>query len=101
MSEILTKLEKRVTENKPDIKDPAAAKTAIVSAKTQIASAEAAVGTQAEKDYTITINSETTVKVDAKTMRDALHTDLKAVRETVIAAKKAVANAIKEAKNGQ
>lgn len=74
-------------------------KTAIASASTAIASAEASVKTQAGKDYTIQVSSESTVKKDAQKVRDQLHTDLQAVRKLVIDAKQAVANAIRVAKS--
>lgn len=98
---ILNKLEKRVNESSPDIKDPASAKAAIASAKETIATATASVKAQAEKDYTITVSSESTVRKDAQKMREQLHTDLKAVRVQVVDAKQAVVNAIRVAKSGK
>lgn len=100
MSTILDKLETRVNQGKPDIKDPADAKTAITSARSVIATASAAVSAQAQKDYTIQVTSETKVKIDAKLQRDKLHADLLSVRKSVIDAKQAVANAIRIAKSG-
>lgn len=100
MSLILNKLEARVNEGKPDIKDPTAAKTAITSARSVIATASAAVSAQAQKDYTIQVTSETKVKIDTKLQRDKLHADLLSVRKSVIDAKQAVANAIRIAKAG-
>lgn len=101
MTEILTKLETRVNESKPDIKDPAAARAAIADSRLKIASAEALVNAQSGKDYTITTTSEANIKVDAEAARNALHTDLKSVRELVIAAKQSVAKAIRIAKSGK
>lgn len=101
MSTILDKLEARVNQGKPDIKDPTKAKDAIASARGTIASASAAVATQAEKDYTLTATSEAKIKTEAKIMRDKLHTDLQAARKLVISAKQAVANAIRVAKSGK
>lgn len=100
MSTILDKLETRVNQPTPDIKDPAAAKAAIASARATIASASAAVSTQAQKDYTIQVTTESRIRIDAQTMRDKLHTDILALRKTVIDAKQAVANAIRTAKSG-
>ena len=85
-SAILAKLEKRVNENSP---------TAIASAKTTIGSATTLVKDQAAKDYTLTISSESRVKSDAQKVRDALHTDLQAVRKKVVEAKQSVAAAIR------
>ncbi|MBI2196655.1 hypothetical protein HYU45_03515 [Candidatus Daviesbacteria bacterium] len=101
MSEILNKLEARVNQNKPDIKDPAKAEEAIASARATIATASAAVSAQALKDYTISVSSESRVRLDAKLQRDKMHTDLRTVRKAVIDAKQAVANAIRVAKSGK
>lgn len=100
MSKILERLEVRVNSGKPDIKDPAAARAAIVSAKTTIATASAAIAAQAQKDYTIQVTSESRVKADAKLQRDKLHTDLQSIRKIVIDAKQSVADAIRVAKAG-
>lgn len=100
MSVILDKLEARVESGNPDIKDPAAATSAIASARIIIASTTATVSTQTEKDYTIQITSESRIRADAKNMRDKLHTDFQTVRKAVIEAKQAVANAIRVAKSG-
>ncbi len=99
MTILLNKLEDRVNQGKPDIKDPALAKEAVASARATIATASAAVSTQAEKDYTITVTSESRIKTDAKTQRDRLHNDLLTLRKAVIDAKQSVANAIRTAKS--
>lgn len=101
MSTILDKLEARVNQGKPDIKDPAKAKTAIAAARDAIASASAAVGAQVAKDYTLTGSSEAAIRTEAKAARDKLHADLQAVRKLSIAAKQAVGNAIRVAKSGK
>lgn len=73
----------------------------VTTTKEAIATATAAVKLQAEKDYTIAISSEKTVKKDAQKTREQLHNDLKVVRVQVIDAKQAVANAIRlERKEG-
>ena len=100
MSSILDKLETRVNQATPDVKDPAAAKVAIASARAAISTASAAVTSQSQKDYTITVTSESKIGVDAKTQRDKLHTDIQTVRKMVIDAKQAVANSIRVAKSG-
>lgn len=99
MSKILSKLENRVNAKTPDIKNPEGTKVAIASASAAIASASAAVSAQAEKDYTIEITSENRIAADAKIQRDRLHSDLASTRKLVREAKKAVANAIREAKS--
>lgn len=88
MSSVLSKLEARVST----------ADTA--AAKAKIASAEAAVKAQAEKDYTLLLSSETKAREEAQTLRQKLHNDLRAVRQTVIDAKQSVAAAIRAAREG-
>ncbi len=100
MSGILDRLEARVNQGTPDIKDPAGAKAAIASARAAISTTSAAVTTQSEKDYTITVTSESRIGLDAKTQRDKLHADISAVRIMVVDAKQSVANAIRIAKSG-
>lgn len=100
VSSILDKLETRVDQNAPDIKDPAAAKAAIADARTKVASAEASVKEQAQNDYTISVTSESTVRKDAQAQRQKLHSDLMAVRTQVIDAKQVAVHAIEVAKSG-
>lgn len=100
MSVILDKLEARVNQGRPDIKNPGTTKTAIADARSSIASTSAAVSAQAQKDYTISVTSESRIKTDVKAQRDALHSDLLSVRKMVIASKQAVANAVRVAKSG-
>ncbi len=101
MTAILDKLEARVNTGKPDIKDPTLTKTAIEKARASIASASAAVQTQAQKDYSIPLTTETRVKADAQKIRLQLQADLQAVRKQVIDAKQSVSNAIRIAKSGK
>ncbi len=98
MSELLAKLETRVNSNSPDIKDPLAAKAAIANARASIATASSAVSEQSQKDYTMTVTSESQVKLDAQKMRDNLKTDITTVRKLVIEAKHSVGEAIRIAK---
>lgn len=100
MASILTKLEARVNSAKPDVKNVTAAKEAIADAETAIDLATEAVSSQAEKDYTITVSSETKVKGDVQKVREQLHNDLKTVRQLVVEAKQAVAKAIRVTKSG-
>lgn len=87
LSEILSKAEKRAGQT-----------TAVSEAKTAISEAEAKVSAQSEKDYTLTISSESKAKADAKKMRDQLHADLTASHEAVKGAKDKVVAAIQDAK---
>ncbi|MBU1000117.1 hypothetical protein KKE78_01815 [Patescibacteria group bacterium] len=100
MSGILDKLEARIDQITPDILNPVVAKTLIAPVRETIASASAAVAEQSEKDYTIEVTTENKVRIDAKTMRDKLHTDILFIRKAVIDTKQAVANIIRVAKSG-
>lgn len=88
MTSILNRLEQRVNT----------ANTA--EAKAKIASSEAAVKAQSENDYSLVLTSESKARVEAQTLRQKLHSDLKAVRQTVIDAKQSVAAAIRAAREG-
>ena len=84
LSEILSKLEKRV----------GVTNLAIDEAKTAISDAETVVNAQTEKDYTLTISSETRAKAEATKVREQLHADLKTAHEAVKNAKNKVVAAI-------
>lgn len=101
MSAITDKLENRVNQGTPDIKDPEAAREAISLARTAIASASSAVSLQALNDYTINITSESRIRTAAKLQRDKLHKDISSVRKLVIEAKQKVAGAVRIAKSGK
>ncbi len=97
MDELLTKLEERVNNKAAEGKDISSASSALALSATQIATAKSAVSVQADKDYAIDVSTESAVRADAKTARDALHADLKQVRQLVILAKQGLANAIRVA----
>jgi TolA-binding protein len=106
MTEIVTKLESRV--NSVVDKDTTAAKSAITQAKSDIASASAAVNAQAEVDYPIEATEEAVIKDEVVGQRLNLHSDLRAAHQAVVNARKSVTNAIKTVaqtlggvKNGQ
>lgn len=92
---ILTKLDDRVAKAKVDGKDTTAAQAAIDKARNSLVAAESTVAAQAGKDYTLAVTDETKVRSEAKGIRDGLHTDLQAVKKTVVDAKQAVSNAIR------
>lgn len=91
MKELLSRLEEKIAQFTAD---SANIQTSISKAKTDIATAEAAIKTQSEKDYTLTLTTENKLKVDAQAMRDSLHTDLKTVHNLVVTARQSVAVAI-------
>lgn len=68
-------------------------RTAVTGALSAIEAARVAVAAQAGKTYTITISSEDNLRVDVGKARQALHSDLVKVRETVKAAHEAVRQA--------
>lgn len=86
MSTLLDKVEARFNKSFPDT-------------RAKITAATEAVKTQAAKDYTLQVTSESTVRKDAETLRTQLKTDLMAVRKQVIAAKQSVSDAIRAAKS--
>ena len=96
-SRILLRLEQRVATKAAEGADTTKANAAIADARVAIASASAAVNAQALMDYTITISSESAAKADVKEQRNALHEDLSKVKQLVMVAKQAVANAIRVA----
>lgn len=101
MSQLLDKLTDRVNSNSPDIKDHAAANQAIADARGAIDTARTAVQAQTSKDYTIIVTTEAKIRLDAQSKRDELHKDINAVRGLVIAAKQAVANAVRVTRSGK
>lgn len=94
MSEILAKISGRVSQATSSGQVLTEAQTAITDAQSAIDSAKEAVKAQAEKDYTIEATAEARIRDESKAKRDSLHQDLKAVHDLVVAARKAVANAI-------
>lgn len=67
----------------------------IANATNLITTAQTAVDAQALKSYTVTVTTETNLKVNASESAQALRTDLSAVQEQVKAARKAVEEAYK------
>lgn len=100
MSSLLDKLEARVNKGTTDIKDPAGAKAAIAEARAKIVSASSAVKSQGEKDYTITVTTETKIRADAQAKREELYKDIKSIRQQVIDARQSVSNAVRVVKGG-
>lgn len=76
-------------------KNTASASAALSQANSAIVAAKTAVTTQAGKDYTVTVFSESTIASDVKKVRDQLFTDLKTLHTTVKSAHDALALAVK------
>lgn len=97
ISAVLERL-KEITNNAEDSgKDVSDVNSAISETETKWKEAEAALKLQMEKDYSVTVNSESTVKEDASVSRDALKTDLKSVHTLIIDTKQSLAKAISTA----
>lgn len=94
MVEILTKVEDRVNEAAAGGKDMTAARSSISQARSALNEVKAALDTQVTKDYTINVSSESAVRVDAMVQRQQLFSDLKAIHDKLVTARKAIAEAI-------
>lgn len=94
ISEILDKLKSKAAEAGSTGKDVTAINAAISDVEKQWGETDAALKAQTEKDYSIVVNSETTVKDDAGSARDSLRTDLKSVHTQIVGTRKSLAQAI-------
>ncbi len=90
LTALLNKVEKRVNKTTPEIAD----------ARAKISSASSAVQAQSEKDYTITVTTESKVRTDAQAKREELYKDIMALRKQIIDAKQSISNVIRIAKGG-
>ncbi|MCL5017583.1 MAG: hypothetical protein M1155_02920 [Patescibacteria group bacterium] len=77
-------------------KDISAVTAAVNNAQTAIAAAKSAVEAQAQKNYTITVVNEQTLKANVSDTRNSLNTDLRSVKDLMLAAQQAVINAMNE-----
>lgn len=93
MTDILSKVELRINTASSSA-NTNSAKATVDGAKIVIQKAKEAVATQSANDYTLSITSEATAGSQAKAMRNKLFNDLKAVRDLVVASRRAVATAI-------
>ncbi len=98
LTSILNRAETRLSRVKESTQTTSA-RDSINKARAAIAAAESGVQSQAQMDYTIQVSSESGIKVDAKSERDKLHTDLKSARDLVRIAKDAVISAIRAINN--
>ena len=100
MTNLLNKLEERITQNAPEIKNPDEAKLIIADARVAIADTTTDVQNQALKDYSLQATGETQIRAEAKVKRDQLFKDLEALRKKLIEDKQMVANAVRVAVGG-
>lgn len=90
IEKVLQKVKDRTATAKSNGRDVTAVESVIVEAEGAIASARTAVEAQAGKTYEITINTEAALRTDVGAIRKALHDDLEAVRQKVVAARDVV-----------
>lgn len=93
MSEIVAKLKAWIAEQEAAGKDVSALKSALTDIETQWANANTAVTTQAGNDYIVAVNSETTVRDDAKNARNNLRDDLKTVHDKIVSIRQSLVSA--------
>ncbi len=94
-STILENITNRAATAKTNGKDTTSVDTAVASAQTAITSAQTAVAAQAAGECVITINSESTLRTDVGAAISSLEKDMKVAYDAVLAARKAVGNAVK------
>lgn len=97
---VLAKLKTWVAEQEAAGKDVADLKTAITNTEAVWAEADAAIKDQSDNDYTIEVNTEATVKADAREARDTLRTDLKAVHDKLVSVRQTLVSALSSWKGG-
>ncbi len=90
LSAILDKIQTRASEASASGRNTLTVQTALDKARSMITIAQTAVTTQSQNDYTVTISSENTAKVEIKKTRNKLFNDLKNTRDQVVAAREAV-----------
>lgn len=95
LSSILENITNRATTAEAAGKDMASVNTAVATAQTAIENAQTAVANQAGKECVITINSEKTLRADVGATISALEKDIKLAHDAVVAARKAVGDAVK------
>lgn len=83
LSNILERIASKAAVQKTEGKDTTEVDEAIATARTSIQEARTAVASQAAKNYTIAVTSETQLQQDAKSAISSLITDLKATQEYV------------------
>lgn len=98
LEELLGKVSARADKAATNGKDVSSVRMRIEQAKTVIASARTALESQLKKTYLIQVTDETQLKSAVATAREALNKDLKAAREAVQTAHKAVVDATRNLK---
>lgn len=94
ISKIIESLKGKIEQAAASGKDVSAISKAIAVVETKWAETDASLKTQMEKDYSVEVNKESTVKQDAAFARESLRTDLKAAHTQVVETRKALADTI-------
>jgi len=100
ISTIVAKLKTWASQQQAAGKDVTEINKIISDTESAWTQADAALKDQADNDYTITVNSESTVTTDARTARDSLRTDLKSVHDKLVSVRQNLANALSSWKGG-
>jgi len=93
LEKVLERISSRAAKAEANGRDVSAVKTAITEATNAINTAKTAVKNQAAKVYSVSVNTESTLKRDIGKTRQTLHNDLKNVFALVRAAQEAVRKA--------
>lgn len=96
ISEILDKISVRADKLKVNGKDTSVVDAKLADCRNDVTNAQAALTAEAGKQYIITLSSANTAKVDAGATLHQLETDLKAVGDKILTARKCVADSLKE-----
>lgn len=94
ISQVLARLKTWVAEKEAAGTDVTDLKKVITDTEAAWATADAAVKDQADNDYTIEVNTESTVKTDAQDARNALRTDLKATHDKLVNVRQILSTAL-------
>ena len=97
IASVLERIKAKTEEAAGAGKDVAAINAAIAEAESEWMEADVAVKSQAEKDYSIVVNTESTVKTDASSARDTLKADLNMAHTQLVEARQTLANALSTA----
>lgn len=95
MSDILDRVSSKAADLASGGKDISQVTAAVAAARTAIAEAQESVAAQAGKVYSITISTESTLRNNVLTTRKSLETDVLGAYQKIVAARRAVYNAIK------
>jgi hypothetical protein len=98
LTALLNRVKEKAATAKQNGNDTATLDTAILNGENALASAAAAVSAQQEKEYVIQFKDEATAKSSVGAVLKQLHADLQAVNQTVLAARQAVQEAVRELK---